>query len=340
MSQEKLSWLNQNTLIGFTDKRGKAWHYRASDQGAEPNHYAGAIPVEDVRGRLFNWEPVEGPAETTVEIGGKSVRIVDNERKIIVRPDTLEILGSFKSGYQVHGFNEWLIHNVESILDANSSDLFIGSAGLLRRGAVAWVQFELSETQEVAGVEYRPFLTAATSLDGTLATTYKRGAQVVVCDNTLSAALYGAGEQFKVKHTAKSLGQLVKARDALGIMFQTNDAIAKEIEQLTSVKISDKVWQRFLDEVAKPDPTASSRSQTMASNKRDALQGLWLKDERVSPWRGTAYGVVAALNTYDQHFSIVRGASRPERNMLNMVTGAHDVSDRETLDLLAKVAQF
>jgi hypothetical protein len=38
MSKETSSWLNNNVLIGLTDKRGHAWHYRKSEQGAEPNH--------------------------------------------------------------------------------------------------------------------------------------------------------------------------------------------------------------------------------------------------------------------------------------------------------------
>jgi hypothetical protein len=33
-------------LIGFTDKRGHAWHYRPEEQGDEPNHYPGAIPLD------------------------------------------------------------------------------------------------------------------------------------------------------------------------------------------------------------------------------------------------------------------------------------------------------
>jgi hypothetical protein len=69
MSKETLQHLNANTLIGFTDKRGHAWHYRADEQGAEPNHYPGAIPLEDVQRRLFGWTAqsrrvaVELPAE-------------------------------------------------------------------------------------------------------------------------------------------------------------------------------------------------------------------------------------------------------------------------------------
>ncbi len=55
MSRENLTWLNTNTLIGFTDKRGKAWHWRAEEQDGASNHYPGPIPLTDVQDRLFHW---------------------------------------------------------------------------------------------------------------------------------------------------------------------------------------------------------------------------------------------------------------------------------------------
>src|SRR5215831_410838 len=65
MSAENIPWLNKNVLVGFTEKRkspgnpdGVAWHYDKRYQTDESNHYPGAIPVEDVRRRLFNFEPV------------------------------------------------------------------------------------------------------------------------------------------------------------------------------------------------------------------------------------------------------------------------------------------
>jgi len=55
MTRETLDYLNTQTLIGFTDKRGTAWHYRAELQNDEPNHYPAAVPVDDVNRRLFHW---------------------------------------------------------------------------------------------------------------------------------------------------------------------------------------------------------------------------------------------------------------------------------------------
>lgn len=332
MSAETREWLSTNTLIGFTEKRGNAWHYRAGDD----NHFAGAVPLQTVEERLFAWEPEAAPLQVTLANG---TTLTDHSRKVIVRPDTEQVLGIFKNSYQPHGYQQWLVQHVADIVD--SGDLQIGSAGLLRGGAVAWVQFELPETMQVAGVAFRPFITSATSLDGSLATTYTKGAQIVVCDNTLTGALAdgkASGTQAKRKHTSKSLTNIQQVRDQLGILVATTEDLMAEIDALAHETVSDKIWTRFLDSVAKVDPKDSIRSRNLAERKREALQTLWTKDERVAPWAGTAYGVVAAMNTYGQHVAHVRGMSRPERNMLNMVTGEYDKTDNETLRVLRAVA--
>lgn len=336
MSQETSQWLNTMTLIGFTDKRGKAWHYRASDQGAEPNHYPEAIPTADIKRRLFNWTPAEGTVETTLP-GGR--HIVDASRKAIVHPDTGEILGVFRQGFQVHDYNEWLIQNTQTLLDAEG--LGASSAGLLKGGAVAWVQAEMPESVTTPeGVEGRPFITAATSLDGSLSSTYLTGTQLVVCDNTLSAALGEKGTgRVKVKHSRNSLGKLGEVRDALGIVYQTAEDFMAEVAELCAVEVTDKQWDEFLAAHLgdKPDPAKSVRSANSYDRHREGLVNLYRHDNRVAPWAGTAFGVVQAVNTYEQHVKNVKGAGRAERNMDKMVRGEFDKLDTTTLDQLNMV---
>ncbi|MGW4958219.1 DUF932 domain-containing protein [Nonomuraea sp. NPDC004186] len=335
MSRESLTWLNQNTLIGFTTKRGSAWHYRASHQGDEPNHYPGPIPVADVKRRLFHWQPVEGTVETSYLTGDGVTRLTDPTRKTIIRPDTGHILGIFKQGFQIHEYNRWLVDHIETILDA---DLAIGSAGLLRGGALAWVQVELPDTCTTPeGVAFRPFLSAATSLDGSLSSTYQTGAQLIVCDNTLSAALASNNaKRVKIRHSRKSLDRIVDVRDALGIIHQAADNFAAEVQQLCRVEVSNAHWRAFLDQHV-PLPQERGRGRTLAETKRLALSRLWTQDERVAPWSGTAFGVLQAVNTYTHHGQIVRGAVRAERNMHRMVTGDVDELDLTTVKTLEKV---
>lgn len=338
MSEETATWLNTMTLIGFTDQRGHAWHYRKGAQGAEPNHYPTAIPVEDVRRRLFHWKVAEGDVVSTATLmndtGVGTVTVRDPARKSMLRPpgalgpdDAGAILGIFRSGYAGHDYEEWLLEQVAAILD---DDLAIGSAGLLKGGAVAWVSVEVPETITTPeGVAFRPHLLATTSFDGSLATTFKRVVQNVVCDNTHAVAMGEAGQQVKVRHSRHSQLKLADARDALAMVHTIAEDFATEVARLTAVKVSDDDWARFLEEIA-PVTGQEGRARTIAQTKHERLSRLWNHDTRVAPWRGTAWGAVQALSTYTHHESVVRGMARAERNMLRAVEGGVDALDRDS----------
>lgn len=333
MSKETLNWLNTQTLIGFTDKRGNAWHYR---QGSD-NHYPGPVPVEDVRRRLFDWTAEEQPlyvpstvpdfADLDAPTGYASIP----GRKAIVRSDNGDVLGIFRDGYQPHQYGEWLLTNVANLLD---DDLGIGSAGLLKGGAIAWVSVEVPDNIVTpSGVEFRPNLMATTSFDGSVSTTYKRHITNVVCDNTMNRALGEDGGQFKVRHSSKSLGRLQDARDALQIVHTMSADFAKEVENLTATEFGDSQFGQLVETLAPmPKPKVAggkpdARSKAMAENKRAVLWSMWTSDERVAPWRGSAWGAWQAANTFTQHDGNKprKGAHKAERNMLRVVRG--DLAD-------------
>jgi phage/plasmid-like protein (TIGR03299 family) len=375
MSAERIEWHNVWSLIGNTANRttangwhkvqeiltadaglqtiGGAWHYRAAVQGDEPNHYYGPIPVEDVERRLFGWEPVAvSPMVATYSVitedGVETISITDGNRQMIVRPrgalgedDPGGIVGVFKAGYKIHNFREWLLHNVASILD---DELSISAAGLLREGAQAWVEVSVPETITTPeGVEFRPVLLAATSLDGSLATGYGRKVQLTVCDNTLAIALAEKGQSIKFKHTTNSLNRIGEAREALAIVHTIADDFAAEVAQLTNTTVTDEAWAQFLDAhelTTLKDAKGNAKekaSKTHAMNRRAEFEQLYRYDERCKPWIGTAFGVLQAVNTHKHHVATVRGMSRPMRNADMAITGGIDALDRNTLDTLTAV---
>lgn len=335
MSKETSTWLNQNTLIGYTDNRGSAWHYRASDQGDEPNHYAGPIPISDVERRLFHWEALEAPEQWTAPNGELITSLTD---KVIFRSDTYEKLGTFRIGYQPHQYREWLLSNVSRMLDDR---LNISSSGLLRGGAVAWVEISIPDTFTTPeGVSFRPNVLASTSFDGTLATTYKPTITATVCDNTLGAALKESGPVLKVKHSAKSMGKIQDAREALGIVYTTADDFMDEVQSLCNTKMTDNQFEQLVDQIAPmphPKDVKTTRGLTLAENKREELWSLWTTDDRVTPWNGSAFGAYQALNTYRHHVANIRGMERAERNMLNAVSGKTEAEDAEELKKILSI---
>jgi phage/plasmid-like protein (TIGR03299 family) len=335
MSQETSEWLNNYTLIGFTDKRGKAWHYRQSAQGAEPNHYPLEIPVADIKRRLFDWEPAIGTSESTwTDADGKTRTSTWADRITLIHPHTGFRLGEFTDGFTPHSYQQWLVDLSQDVMDASVG---ASSAGLLKGGKLAWVQFEMPETMDTPeGVKFRPFFLAADSLDGSLSTTHQRGAQLVVCDNTLAAGLAeGNALKVKTRHSKYSNANIADTRAKLEIIAQAGDDFAAEVARLCAVQVSDGQWDAFLKAHLGSDrPQDKGRGQTNYDNHRDALQNLWDNDMRVAPWTGTAFGVLQAVNTYEHHVKTVKGAERAERNMTKMVTGEFEKLDASTLDQL------
>lgn len=337
MSTETSEWLNQNVLIGFTEQRGQAWHYRASDQGEEPNHYGKAIPIDDVRRRLFSWKAMEVPMYVKGKEEGAPLLVVP-ERKAIIRDDTNQVLGVVSNSYAPHQYEEALLTQISTII--SESDLAIGSAGLLKGGAIAWVQIEMPENLKVADVEFRPHLLATTSFNGSIATTYKRTVTLVVCDNTRAAALKEEGQEYRVRHTANSQMRIAEARDALNVVFKLGESFTKEIEQLLKFKVDDALYTRFVHEIVPLKADASKTATTKADADRGEYHRLWNHDPRVAPWKGTAFGAVQAVNTYRQHIRPTRGETiRVERNMMDTLTGQTELNDQRAFKVLTTLAK-
>lgn len=343
MSRETMEWLNSNVLVGFTDKRGPAWHGRKGDA----NHYPGAIPVEDVEKRLFDWEPeerkvyIEQPraASDWNKEGFYVAPKLDETRKAIVRG--AHVFGIFKQGYEMHLYRQWLLESVSTILD---DDLQIGTAGLLRQGGQAWVQVEVPETVSgPGGVKYRPFLLAATSLDGSLSSSYGRSVTNTVCDNTMAIAM-GEGDRLKFKHRKGEkgiVGKIEDVRQALDIVFSAITDFDQQLDALLTTPIDDNQFHEILaSQVPLPeDPKKAAGAYGIATRKREFIWDLYRFDERVAPWRGNAYGTWQAFNTYSQHESrLNKGTNRIEKNARMLVDGRQDKADFALLEKILVTA--
>jgi phage/plasmid-like protein (TIGR03299 family) len=338
--------LADNTLIGQTVKRGKAWWWRASEDGDESNHYEGPIPVEDVIRRLFNFNAIVVPSysgkltrtddgEIQYDHEGKPIVFpdFDPDRVYVVADDNDHRFYNATPGYKPHQYHDWLIGRVGGIL---GDDLSISSAGLLDERGTAWVEISVPENLNVAGVEIRPNLLATTSHTGKLSTTYKRTITSVVCDNTYDAAMAEKGSTIKYRHTKNSSVREIEAREALQIISATGDATVRAIEEMTDTKINGGQWELLLKTVV--PSTGTQKGKTQAENVREAIDRMYQHDDRVAPWNGTAFGAFQAWSTYNTHERRVRGKTdRAERNMWEAIDGSTGKRDQIMLDALAQL---
>jgi len=184
-------------------------------------------------------------------------------------------------------------------------------------------------------------------MDGSLATIPKRVVTNMVCDNTMKAGLSEKGPEARVKHTRNSLDKLDAMRAKLELEFIA-DEVSEEFNRLCETKVTGLQFKQFLTEYRMAenskglDPMApdaeDGRAKTLAENKQDKLMSMWLSDDRVSPWAGTAFGVLQLTNTYLQQVAPTnKGTIRYERNVLDAASGKIEKSDKLTLEILEKV---
>jgi phage/plasmid-like protein (TIGR03299 family) len=346
MSKETLNWLRSNIRVGYTGSDGPAWWAASGEYMTDGSHFDGPVPVEEVE-RLLSVEFAEGTVFSTyTDADGNKQSVQDKTRKTIITPDNAAILGIFKLGYQVHGYKQWTADQIAAILDTSRGELGTKSVGLLKNRGVAFMQAQLTGSGlEVGGFEFTPYILAATSVDGSLSSTYATGVTAAVCDNTLSDALLNAITRFKVKHSRNSAGKLQDVRDKLGLVYQAGDNFAQVAAALQSVEVTPADFRKWLDEMNGPVPAADPKSSTggakytNAVKLRETYEAMWNHDAKVKPWAGTAFGVIQLANTYNTWKRNVSGADggRMERTYLNMVTGVTAKEDAQALDALASV---
>jgi phage/plasmid-like protein (TIGR03299 family) len=228
---------------------------------------------------------------THLDDEGRPARWVQNpDKQAITRSDTGHVMGIFSPGYLMHAYDEWLLNTVAKIL---YNDLSISSAGLLKNGAIAWVEVSVPETIHTPeGFDFRPNLLATTSFDGSTATTFKRTITAVVCDNTRAAALGETGQDYKVKHSRNSHARLDEARQALSVVHQLADDFTAEIRHQSRMDVTTRQWDTFLDllipSTDQKGHPLTGRAKTTAQDKKATIDHLYKHDPRAEPWTGTA----------------------------------------------------
>lgn len=357
MPAETMEDLNSGAiLVGGTRERGLPWWHTPSLQNhGKQLFWENFIPVTEVLDGPFGFTALEvTDPEIPLPNGGVTKM---NGYKIIVRSDNGAVLGVFKKGYQPHQPKE-LVQVANEIV---GGDLGITSAMRFKNGAVLALEVSVNETlhNKRAGFDYVPNILISTSFNGTLITDVIRTAKFSVCDNTWEIARMAGVARIGAKHTKYSLDKLASQREALGILERSITEIDEMIDRMMEQEISNKVFGNFLDLYA-PIPEwkegESTTGLTIATQKRETLITMWTSDERVEPWRGTEWGVLQLVNTYNHHenrvkVGAIKGESADEyadransvramRNLGNVLNGKLRKADDEAMGMLTKALEM
>ena len=335
---------NANTFISRAANGGRdAWW---SDGINNTNHYDGFIPFDDIQDKLlFDVEqvpmsvdvPVEDYEQATgMDDDGNPIRKVDVPDKCaIVRTDTFEVIGVNGGDYRIHNYRDIADDIVHRL---TGETLGIVSAGLLRNGSQFWIQVahEMTTHDNMTGIDFRSFILANTSLDGSLATGVNVATTLAACENTFSVARReGGNRRYRRKHSKHSEFDIADVAQALDIVAEKDDEFVTFAQDMCKWEITDKELFLFLDQWSPlPDEFENQKGYTRSSNRRDAFVEMYRRDPMCADWQDTAFGLLQTANTFEHYSREVRGGSRANRIQENIVSGKMAASDESAYKML------
>jgi phage/plasmid-like protein (TIGR03299 family) len=316
------------TLVGFKeDIINDYW-----GGGARVSRYEGAVPLDDVLGKLFNWDAIRCSVEV-VHADGR--RLPFSGREAIVHSKTDKVVKVATDSYVIHQYQDWLVNNVAKLL---GDDLCIGIAGVLRGGGGAFIAVETPDKIESRnGIELKPKLLAASSHDSRLATSYKMVGTILRCQNMLSASLWHESAPWNNRHTLNSLVRLEEVRETLGIQLAKNAAAMCDfVDSLVDISVTDDQWQEIVERLVPIPEGTRPQLKSRQENKRVTLHDMWVNDPRCTEWKGSGFGVFQVFNTFQLH-TAGKNDARVDRNMRNILSNVSLDQDENVIAVLQEV---
>ena len=317
MSNESYRWLANNVLAGFKDTRRPWWADAAEREGHATNLYPAEVPMSAVEKLIASWLPYSVPLYDAKEYDGQ---LFDADMNPITVPlyvgteiTTHKLLKASDSGermtvigvdHAIHSYGDWLTGTVNECVGDEAQ---VSSAGLLRRRNQAWVQIERPETAVGPdGIMFSPHITLSTSLDGSLASQINQNTQMTICDNTLRIT---RNQGVAVRHTKNSGGKLGAYRGVMSAIMQGETDFRVELERQLKVDVSDSDFSRFLESFIPINDDDIPAKKTRSERKRQEITQLYRSDPRAVQWKGTEFGVVQAVNTWQTHMSQLKNST-------------------------------
>lgn len=212
----------------------------------------------------------------------------------IVREDTLTVLGVVGNNYKP-------IQNTEAFAVVEqlvaSGECEIESSGSLFGGQKVWLLLRVldaSDVEVMAGDVVKPYLLVTTSHDGSSSLRCGFTAVRVVCNNTLTASLSGAGFS-SIRHTANADKALEILRHSIDVGKRELASTAEIYKRLTQQRVDLKKAEELIKEYrsgGKEETEISKREQ----NLREELLHIYSMQRGDTMWH-----FYNAINEYNCH---------------------------------------
>ncbi len=243
----------------------------------------------------------------------KPLKTVVNRKRIeipnhfaTVRTDTGDILGVVGSRYEP-------IQNKDAFtfFDAivGDDEAMYHTAGVLGKGERIWILAKLPGYIRVNKEDIvNKYLLLTNSHDGSSLARAKLTPIRVVCNNTLSVALFGSEQEVRIRHTANAKVKLEEAHKLLGLTNHLYEQLDSIFNTMALKKITDKQLLDYVQTLIPSNPDA--QYQTRNKNIREAILELHESGQGAELSRGTLWGAFNAVTEFTDHVQHSKDSSK------------------------------
>jgi len=272
-------------LPPYPEKRPSPWH----NLGIELNHPKTARDAIEMAG--LNYTVVKKPIELITGL--------KQDAYVTVRTDTGEVLGFVNSSYEP-------IQNIDAFtfFDAlvAKNEAIYETAGVLGKGERIWILAKLPGNITVNGNDIvNKYLLLINSHDGSLHIRMKLTPIRVVCNNTLTSALQGAGE-VQFNHTADTERDLEQTVTMLGLSNSLYEQLEVMFNGMAARKMTDEQLRKYVQELL-PD-SEESLNNARTENIRNSVFQLHDSGRGANLARGTLWGAFNSVAEYTDHMML------------------------------------
>lgn len=216
----------------------------------------------------------------------------------------------------------------------------VNTGGTLDGGARVWVQARVPNDIVFGGTVHAPLMTWSTAHDGTGSVRMDATMVNADCTNSLRIGKALAVSSVAWRHTKNVRERMAMASQAMGVMDAFTAAYTAEVEALLAKQISEQDFREILDALVPVDTTATARVQEGARAKQGAIRSFYSSERDGGKFRGTAWGVLNAVNGFSLWASEVRPGgetedrARAKRTALRVMKGGGDPLTNRAMALL------
>lgn len=262
----------------------------------------------------------------------------------IVRNDNHMPLGMVGEQYQPFQ-NDSMFQFMEHFCEATNAK--IETAGSLRNGRIVWALSTNGTLEYVAGDPVDQYFLFKNSFDGSTNIEICFTTVRVVCNNTLTAALRGAKNIWRIRHTNNLHEQIEFAKQTLLAQHKYADEMDSVMKKLAAMPITEKEATLTIKEILRKEikdvqemlevGAVEETEAELTSYQKKALDKILELHETgagsdIPGVKGTLYGLLQSCTEYADHYKMIRCVGdRPyaEARFESLMMGsAHDFKER------------